>query len=203
MSNNHFDRFHLIPSISTIMLPSIQSATENGKNNTHTISISQAKKRLNYLLNDAILPREYHKRQLIYQEIALLLKKIETWFIFYNINNQPKTCRTILPHQTAPEMLRLSTFIKNPYKKIHNAAQNTKMIWKKSDANLFAPSVESTRGMTSGVSVLGTMDRTFALIVPKNTTISSPKNRQKNIFILYIFLSFISKTNTTEMSGKN
>ena len=60
------------------MLPSIQSATENGKNNTHTISISQAKKRLNYLLNDAILPREYHKRQLIYQEIALLLKKIET-----------------------------------------------------------------------------------------------------------------------------
>ena len=37
----------------------------------------QAKARLNYLLVDFVLPREYEKRQKAYAEIALLLEKVQ------------------------------------------------------------------------------------------------------------------------------
>ena len=108
-------------------------------------------------------------------------------------------------YSSAPNCSRDATFIdiyQKSTKKYQRSTEHENDM-KKIRRKFVAPSVGSTRGMTSGVSVLGTMDRTFALIVPKNTTISSPKNRQKNIFILYIFLSFISKTNAPEMSGKN
>lgn len=41
----------------------------------HTITVSHAKTRRNHLFDGVILPIEYHKRQVIYHEIALLFKK--------------------------------------------------------------------------------------------------------------------------------
>ena len=109
-------------------------------------------------------------------------------------------------YSSAPNCSRDATFIDIYQKSIQKNTQRStehENDMKKIRRKFVCSKCRKYPGMTSGVSVLGTMDRTFALIVPKNTTISSPKNRQKNIFILYIFLSFISKTNAPEMSGKN